>query len=138
MQREIMTSIPFLSQPSAAAENAEEDLAVAQDLKDTLDAHRNGCVGMAANIIGVPKRIIAFVDEDFGGRILVMFNPHITAEDGAFDTAEGCLSLQGERRTSDTSASKWIIWIGNSASATQRSPVSPRRSSNTRSTTAMA
>ena len=68
MQREIMTSIPFLSQPSAAAENTEEDLAVAQDLKDTLDAHRNGCVGMAANMIGVPKRIIAFVDEDFGGR----------------------------------------------------------------------
>ena len=83
MQREIMTSIPFLSQPSAAAENTEEDLAVAQDLKDTLDAHRNGCVGMAANMIGVPKRIIAFVDEDFGGRIFVMFNPHITAEDGA-------------------------------------------------------
>ena len=75
MQREIMTSIPFLSQPSAAAENTEEDLAVAQDLKDTLDAHRNGCVGMAANMIGVPKRIIAFVDEDFGGRIFVMFNP---------------------------------------------------------------
>ena len=94
MQREIMTSIPFLSQPSAAAENTEEDLAVAQDLKDTLDAHRNGCVGMAANMIGVPKRIIAFVDEDFGGRIFVMFNPHITAEDGAFNTAEGCLSLR--------------------------------------------
>ena len=55
MQREIMTSIPFLSQPSAAAENTEEDLAVAQDLKDTLDAHRNGCVGMAANMIGVPS-----------------------------------------------------------------------------------
>ena len=89
MQREIMTSIPFLSQPSAEAANTEEDLAVAQDLKDTLDAHRNGCVGMAANMIGVPKRIIAFVDEDFGGRIFVMFNPHITAEDGAFDTAEG-------------------------------------------------
>lgn len=99
MQREIMTSIPFLSQPSAEAANTEEDLAVAQDLEDTLDAHRNGCVGMAANMIGVPKRIIAFVDEDFGGRIFVMFNPHITAEDGAFDTAEGCLSLQGERRT---------------------------------------
>ena len=46
-----------------------------------------------------PERIVAFVDEDFGGRIFVMFNPHITAEDGAFDTAEGCLSLQGERRT---------------------------------------
>ena len=75
MQREIMTSIPFLSQPSAEALNTPEDLAVAQDLKDTLDAHRNGCVGMAANMIGVSKRIIAFVDEDFGGRIFVMFNP---------------------------------------------------------------
>ena len=58
MQREIMTSIPFLSQPSAEALNTPEDLAVAQDLKDTLDAHRNGCVGMAANMIGVSKRIM--------------------------------------------------------------------------------
>ena len=80
MQREIMTSIPFLSQPSTEALNTPEDLAVAQDLKDTLDAHRNGCVGMAANMIGVSKSIIAFVDEDFGGRIFVMFNPTITAE----------------------------------------------------------
>lgn len=99
MQREIMTSIPFLSQPSVEAENTEADLAVAQDLKDTLDAHRNGCVGMAANMIGVPKRIIAFVDEDLGGRITVMFNPHITAQDGTYDASEGCLSLNGERHT---------------------------------------
>ena len=99
MQREIMTSIPFLSQPSTEALNTPEDLAVAQDLKDTLDAHRNGCVGMAANMIGVSKRIIAFVDEDFGGRIFVMFNPTITAQDGAYDAPEGCLSLKGERRT---------------------------------------
>ena len=99
MQREIMTSIPFLSQPSTEALNTPEDLAVAQDLKDTLDAHRNGCVGMAANMIGVSKSIIAFVDEDFGGRIFVMFNPTITAQDGAYDASEGCLSLKGERRT---------------------------------------
>lgn len=99
MQREIMTSIPFLSQPSTEALNTPEDLAVAQDLKDTLDAHRNGCVGMAANMIGVSKRIIAFVDEDFGGRIFVMFNPTITAKDGAYDASEGCLSLNGERHT---------------------------------------
>ena len=96
MQREIMTSIPFLSQPSTSAENTEEDLAVAQDLKDTLDAHRNGCVGMAANMIGVNKRIIAFDDQ---GQYMAMFNPEIIKRDGAFDTAEGCLSLQGERRT---------------------------------------
>lgn len=92
-----------ISRPSRAglveALNTPEDLAVAQDLKDTLDAHRNGCVGMAANMIGVSKRIIAFVDEDFGGRIFVMFNPTITAKDGAYDASEGCLSLKGERRT---------------------------------------
>ena len=94
MQREIMTSIPFLSQPSAAAENTEEDLAVAQDLKDTLDAHRNGCVGMAANMIGVNKRIIAFDDE---GTYMVMFNPEIVKKSGSYDTQEGCLSLVGLR-----------------------------------------
>ena len=99
MQRAIMTSIPFLERPSQDARNTDEDLAVAQDLKDTLEAHRDGCVGMAANMIGVSKRIIAFVDEDFGGRICVMFNPEITARDGAFDATEGCLSLQGERHT---------------------------------------
>lgn len=99
MQRAIMTSIPFLSQPSEDARDTDEDRAVAADLKDTLDAHREGCVGMAANMIGVSKRIIAFVDEELGGRITVMFNPRITAADGAYDTAEGCLSLRGERRT---------------------------------------
>ena len=91
MQRPITTSIPLLSQPSAEAQNTEADHAVAQDLKDTLDAHRAGCVGMAANMIGASKRIIAFVDEDLGGRITVMFNPRITVQDGAYDTAEGCL-----------------------------------------------
>ena len=96
MQREIMTSIPFLSQPSAAAENTEEDLAVAQDLKDTLDAHRNGCVGMAANMIGVNKRIIAFEND---GEYMVMFNPVIVKQSGAYETDEGCLSLTGTRKT---------------------------------------
>ena len=99
MQRPITTAIPFLSQPSEEARNTEADLAVAQDLKDTLDAHRSGCVGMAANMIGVSKRIIAFVDEDLGGRITLMFNPRITVQDGAYDTSEGCLSLNGERHT---------------------------------------
>ena len=99
MQRAIMTSIPFLSQPSEDARDTDKDRAVAADLKDTLDAHREGCVGMAANMIGVSKRIIAFVDEELGGRITVMFNPRITAAVGAYDTAEGCLSLRGERRT---------------------------------------
>lgn len=87
----------FLAQKSARATPA--DAAVARDLLETLTAHADGCVGMAANMIGVSKRIIVFVDEDLGGRITVMLNPVITASDGAFDAQEGCLSLTGERRT---------------------------------------
>ena len=94
MIREICRDETFLAQKAAPA--TADDLATAQDLLDTLTAHKDGCVGMAANMIGVCKRIIAFDNE---GTYMVMFNPHITAEDGAFDTAEGCLSLQGERRT---------------------------------------
>ena len=97
MIRDICKDETFLAQKAELA--TPEDLPAAADLLETLTHHSAGCVGMAANMIGVPKRIIAFVDEDFGGRIFVMFNPHITAEDGAFDTAEGCLSLQSERRT---------------------------------------
>ncbi|PWG64733.1 peptide deformylase [Bifidobacterium callitrichidarum] len=97
MQRPIMTSRSFLRMPSEQAGPGDE--AVAQDLVDTLEANRSRCVGMAANMIGVNKRIIAFVDEDLGGRITVMYNPVITATDGAYDTQEGCLSLDGERRT---------------------------------------
>ena len=83
--------------PSEAAGPGDEQ--VIEDLVDTLEANRSRCVGMAANMIGVGKRIIVFVDEDLGGRITVMLNPVITASDGAFDTQEGCLSLTGERRT---------------------------------------
>lgn len=97
MQRPIMTSVSFLRRPSEPA-NAE-DLPIADDLKDTLEANRSRCVGMAANMIGEAKAIIVFVDEELGGRITTMFNPRITAADGAFDTTEGCLSLKGERRT---------------------------------------
>ena len=77
----------------------KEDLQVAQDLLDTLMAHKDSCVGMAANMIGVRKRIIAFLDE--GGRTptyTVMFNPEIIKKDGAYDTEEGCLSLLGGPR----------------------------------------
>lgn len=97
MQRPIMTSRSFLRTPSEAAGPGDEQ--VIEDLVDTLEANRSRCVGMAANMIGVGKRIIVFVDEDLGGRITVMLNPVITASDGAFDTQEGCLSLTGERRT---------------------------------------
>lgn len=97
MQRPIMTSVSFLRRPAEPA--SAEDLPIADDLKDTLEANRSRCVGMAANMIGEAKAIIVFVDEELGGRITTMFNPRITAADGAFDTTEGCLSLKGERRT---------------------------------------
>ena len=118
MQRPIMTSRSFLRTPSEPAEPSDE--AAMQDLVDTLEANRSRCVGMAANMIGVGKRIIAFVDEDLGGRVTVMLNPVITASDGAFDTQEGCLSLAGERRTlyrgqlrrpSFPSASRHVHWM---------------------------
>lgn len=97
MQRPIMTSVSFLRRPAEPA--TADDLPIADDLRDTLEANRSRCVGMAANMIGETKAIIVFVDEELGGRIATMFNPRITAADGAFDTTEGCLSLKGERRT---------------------------------------
>lgn len=97
MQRPIMTSVSFLRRPAEPA--SAEDLPIADDLRDTLEENRSRCVGMAANMIGEAKAIIVFVDEELGGRITTMFNPRITAADGAFDTTEGCLSLKGERRT---------------------------------------
>ena len=73
----------------------KEDLQVAQDLLDTLVAHKNGCVGMAANMIGVRKRSIVFNNE---GTYMTMFNPEIIKMSGPYDTEEGCLSLLGGPR----------------------------------------
>ena len=73
----------------------KEDLQVAQDLLDTLVANQAGCVGMAANMIGVRKRIIVV---DNGGSYLTMFNPEIIKKTGPYDTEEGCLSLLGGPR----------------------------------------
>ena len=75
--------------------STKEDLQVAQDLMDTLIAHKDGCVGMAANMIGVHKRIIAF---DNDGTYMVMFNPEIIKKSGSYDTEECCLSLLGGSR----------------------------------------
>ena len=88
MVRELMHDPLFLAGKSEAA--AAADLAAAQDLLDTLTAHREECVGMAANMIGVKKRIIAFLDES--GRAptyTVKLNPEIIKRDGAYDTEEG-------------------------------------------------
>ena len=77
----------------------KEDLPIAQDLLDTLMAHKETCVGMAANMIGVKKRIIAFLDESGRAPVYtVMLNPEIIKKDGAYDTEEGCLSLLGGLR----------------------------------------
>ncbi len=83
----------FLAQKSEPA--TAEDLDVARDLLDTLTAHRDGCVGMAANMIGVAKRIIAFDNE---GEYMLMFNPEIVKAYDAYDAEEGCLSLTGTRK----------------------------------------
>ena len=93
MIKELIHDPILLSMKSEAA--TIEDLQVAQDLLDTLIAHKDGCVGMAANMIGVRKRIIAF---DNGGTYTVMFNPEIIKKSGPYDTEEGCLSLLGGPR----------------------------------------
>ena len=84
----------FLRLPSREA--TAEDMDIARNLLDTLEAHSDGCVGMAANMIGVSKRIIAF---DCEGTYMVMFNPVILKKEGAYQAEEGCLSLAGSRKT---------------------------------------
>ncbi len=92
MVREICKDEEFLSQRAELATPA--DLPVAKDLLDTLNCHKAGCVGMAANMIGVNKRIIAFDNE---GSDMVMFNPEIVRKSEPYQTEEGCLSLSGTR-----------------------------------------
>ena len=94
MVREICKDEAFLAQKAVPA--TADDLGVAQDLLDTLVAHRDGCVGMAANMIGVNKRIIVFDSE---GKYMVMFNPVIVRRSGVYEAEEGCLSLTGTRKT---------------------------------------
>ena len=94
MVREICKDEFFLSLKAEPA--TADDLDVAQDLLDTLAAHRDGCVGMAANMIGVNKRIIAF---DNDGEYMVMLNPEILKKSAPYEAEEGCLSLVGTRKT---------------------------------------
>ena len=90
---EICRDEAFLAQKAEPA--AADDLGTARDLLDTLIAHKDGCVGMAANMIGVNKRIIAFDNE---GEYTGMLNPVIIKESGAYEAEEGCLSLTGTRK----------------------------------------
>ena len=92
MIKEIMTNEVFLAQKAEPA--TPEDLSVGQDLLDTLEANKERCVGMAANMIGVNKRIIVFDNE---GTYMVMFNPEIIKRSGPYQAEEGCLSLEGTR-----------------------------------------
>lgn len=93
MIRDICKDETFLARPAEPA--TADDLGTARDLLDTLIAHKAGCVGMAANMIGVNKRIIAF---DNAGTYLVMFNPVIVRRSGPYEAEEGCLSLTGRRK----------------------------------------
>ena len=95
MIRELIHDPILLAKKSLPAVQA--DLPAAWDLLDTLTAHKNSCVGMAANMIGVYKRIIAF---DNDGEYMLMLNPEIITQSGPYETQEGCLSLLGvPRRT---------------------------------------
>ena len=97
MIKELIHDPIFLAGKSEVA--TKDDVPIAQDLLDTLIAHRESCVGMAANMIGARKRIIAFLDES--GRAptyTVMLNPEIIAKSGIYETEEGCLSLLGSPR----------------------------------------
>ena len=94
MIRDICKDEAFLAQKAQPA--TPDDLSVGQDLLDTLAHHKEECVGMAANMIGVNKRIIAFDNE---GTYMVMFNPQIVKQSGGYEAEEGCLSLTGTRKT---------------------------------------
>ena len=93
MVKELMHDPIFLARKSEPA--TKEDLPVARDLLDTLTAHKEGCVGMAANMIGVTRRIIVFDNE---GTYMTMLNPEILKAEGEYETEEGCLSLLGGPR----------------------------------------
>ncbi len=94
MERPIVKDPIFLAQKSEPA--TAEDIGAAEDLLETLVVHRHGCVGMAANMIGVLKRIIVFDDE---GKCMTMFSPEIIKCAEPYEAEEGCLSLPGLRKT---------------------------------------
>ena len=94
MEKKIVRDVLFLSQVSKPA--SQEDLYLAKELQDTLLANRETCVGLAANMIGVQKRVIIF---NLGLVPMVMFNPILLSYKGPYETEEGCLSLTGVRPT---------------------------------------
>ena len=102
MIREIEKDVLFLARRAKPA--SPEDISVGQDLKDTLHAHREGCVGMAANMIGIDKAVIAFFENE--EKITVMYNPFILKQSGIYTAEEGCLSLGGSAQHQTVSKHK--------------------------------
>ena len=105
MVKELVHDPILLAMKSETA--AKDDLQTAQDLTDTLSAHKNSCVGMAANMIGVRKRIIVF---DNGGEYMTMLNPEILKRSEPYETEEGCLSLLGGPRKCKRYKSVKVKW----------------------------
>ena len=93
MIKELIHSPEMLSEKAEIA--TKDDISIANDLLETLISHKDGCVGMAANMIGENKRIIAF---DNDGEYMIMFNPEIIKMSDPYETKEGCLSLLGGPR----------------------------------------
>lgn len=94
MIKPIVKDILFLSQKSEIA--TKDDISVINDLEDTLRANLDRCVGMAANMIGIKKRILVFT---VGNLIIPMINPKILKKENSYETEESCLSLTGFRKT---------------------------------------
>lgn len=105
MIKEVVHDPIFLAGKSEIA--TKEDLRIAEDLLETLIAHKDGCVGMAANMIGVRKRVIAFDNE---GTYMVMFNPEIVRKSEPYETEESCLSLLGGPRKCKRYKSIKVQW----------------------------
>lgn len=134
MVRPIVKDPVFLSQPSDLA--TPEDLSVGQDLLDTLAAYADTCVGMAANMIGVAKRIVVFNNE---GTPTLLFNPKILKQSGPYRAEEGCAFLSpAGGKPNGTSLSRWSTRTKPSKPAGKPSRASLPRSSSTRLTTATA
>lgn len=125
MVKPIMRDIFFLNQPSEPA--TESDRKTGMDLLDTLKAHEEECVGMAANMIGVRKNIIAV---HMGFMNVLMYNPKIIKKSGAYETEEGCLSLAGVRNACGIRRLKCSIRMSISNSSNRRIPAGSHRSYN--------
>lgn len=131
MIKPIMKSEFFLRLPSEDA--GPDDAATGQDLLDTLHEHERECVGLAANMIGVRKRIICVKD---GNRALLMYNPQILEQVNAYQTSEGSFRSSESVPAPAIAALRLNIWTRTSSTASKTSRATPPRSSSTKSTTA--